>query len=304
MSNSNAQGSASGPPADSNSSYIRHSSWASVAAGTPQGNQRNPRLSTGTQSEEISAAGQGVDSDAGPPPWIRPSGFGSSARELDDYFIPSYLQHSRYAQQLEREHKARLAEMSRARSASNPPTAPRGPSTAGNTGSGSRLAAHRGITADVVERPPKMSDDTPPPLPSKWNMMDRNNTSVDIYNNGLDAKFTGPPRGHDDAAVVRADHPMPKVGGIYYFEIQVLSKGREGRLVSFGFCTQKVTLNRLPGWEPESWAYHSDDGQIFNASQHGRTYGQKYGPQDTVGCGVNFRTGTAFFTKNGNNIGT
>jgi hypothetical protein len=74
--------------------------------------------------------------------------------------------------------------------------------------------------------------------------------------------------------------------------------------VSFGFCTQKVILSRLPGWEPESWAYHSDDGQIFNTSQHGRSYGPKYGPQDTVGCGVNFRTGTAFFTRNGVNLGT
>lgn len=84
----------------------------------------------------------------------------------------------------------------------------------------------------------------------------------------------------------------------------VLAADDPRQLVSFGFCSPKVTLSRLPGWEPESWAYHSDDGQIFNTSQHGRAYGQKYGPQDTVGCGVNFRTGTAFFTRNGVNIGT
>jgi hypothetical protein len=234
MSNPNAQGSGSGPPAESIPSYLRHSSYASVAAGTSQGNQRNPRHSSGTQSEEISAtgraAGRGVDSDAGPPPWIRPSGSGSGAQEQDNFFIPSYLKSSRYAEQLEREHKARLAEKSRLRSTSNPPSATRGPSNPGNSGSGAgRLSAHRGLSHDVVENPPKPThtEDAPPPLPSKWNVMDRN-TALDIAHNGLEVKFTGQPRGNDEAAVVRADHPMPKAGGIYYYEIEVLSTGREG----------------------------------------------------------------------------
>lgn len=90
------------------------------------------------------------------------------------------------------------------------------------------MSMHRGLAHDVIEHAPKpVHAEDVPPLPSKWNLMDRN-TSLDIYNNGLDVKFSGPPRGHDEAAVVRADHPMPKSGGIYYYEIQVLSKGREG----------------------------------------------------------------------------
>jgi Ran-binding protein 9/10 len=75
------------------------------------------------------------------------------------------------------------------------------------------------------------------------------------------------------------------------------------RLLSIGFSTQKVTLTRLPGWEPESWAYHGDDGQVFNSNQHGKPYGPKYGNGDTIGCGINFRTGIAFFTRNGVNLG-
>jgi hypothetical protein len=234
MSNSNAQGSGSGNQMSNesiNPSYLRHSSYASVVAGAPQGNPRNPRHS-GTESEEISAgraAGRGMDADLGAhPAWVRPSGLGSSGQEPDDYFVPSYLKSSRYAEQLEREHKARLAEKSRARSTSNPPSAARSTSNPVNTGSGARrLSVHRGLAHDVVEHPPRTLAEDVPPLPSKWNMLDRS-TSLDIHNGGLDVKFSGQARGHDEAAVVRANHPMPKMGGIYYYEIQVLSKGREG----------------------------------------------------------------------------
>lgn len=60
-------------------------------------------------------------------------------------------------------------------------------------------------------------------------------------------------------------------------------------------------MERLPGWEQESWAYHGDDGKsFFGESQgQGRQYGPTFGANDTVGCGVNFSTGCAFFTKNG-----
>ena len=60
-----------------------------------------------------------------------------------------------------------------------------------------------------------------------------------------------------------------------------------------------MTLNRLPGWEPESWAYHGDDGQTFCCTASGKSYGPKYGNGDVIGCGINFITRHAFFTKNG-----
>lgn len=76
--------------------------------------------------------------------------------------------------------------------------------------------------------------------------------------------------------------------------------------IGIGFCGPNSTLERLPGWEQESWAYHGDDGQIFSSHPQGKAYGgaqHRYGPTDTIGCGVNFRTGEAFFTKNGNYLG-
>ena len=71
-------------------------------------------------------------------------------------------------------------------------------------------------------------------------------------------------------------------------------------MIGIGFSGSKASLERLPGWEPESWAYHGDDGKVFSCQHNtGKNYGPKFTTGDTVGCGVNFTNGTSFFTKNG-----
>ena len=74
-------------------------------------------------------------------------------------------------------------------------------------------------------------------------------------------------------------------------------------MIGVGFSGPKVALTRIPGWEPESYAYHGDDGQCFSNTTSGKPYGPKFGTLDVIGCGINFRTGTAFFTKNGHYLG-
>lgn len=73
--------------------------------------------------------------------------------------------------------------------------------------------------------------------------------------------------------------------------------------IGVGFSTKAVPLSRLPGWEPESWAYHGDDGLAFGGQSSGKHYGPPFAATDVIGCGVNFRTGSAFFTKNGDYLG-
>lgn len=75
------------------------------------------------------------------------------------------------------------------------------------------------------------------------------------------------------------------------------------RMIGVGFSGPKVALSRIPGWEPDSFAYHGDDGQIFNNTTSGKIYGPKFGTLDVIGCGINFRTNVAFFTKNGQMLG-
>lgn len=60
----------------------------------------------------------------------------------------------------------------------------------------------------------------------------------------------------------------------------------------------------MPGWSPTSWGYHGDDGKRFNKLLGvGLRYADTYGKDDTIGCGVNMKTGKLFFTKNGVNLG-
>lgn len=46
----------------------------------------------------------------------------------------------------------------------------------------------------------------------------------------LDPSFiiTGSGKNHKDAASVRATHRIPAACGLYYFEVKIFSKGRDG----------------------------------------------------------------------------
>ncbi|KAL8637516.1 MAG: hypothetical protein Q9228_005224 [Teloschistes exilis] len=217
------------------------------------------------------------------------------------FFVPSYLRNSRYIERVQAAHEAKLA-------------AQREASQTHNTGSGAlssrsssvslpKLApSHRGMTYEVIEHQPAEVHDGWSPLPSKWAETDKNQV-IAISDDGLEMYFAGGPKLHDhEGAATRTDHPMPAQGGIYYYEVTILAKGKDP-LVGIGFSGPKVSLEKLPGWEPESWGWHGDDGNTFC----GQTIGKKYGPTfttgDVVGCGINFMTGCAFFTKNGNHQG-
>ncbi|KAK3701636.1 hypothetical protein LTR37_015387 [Vermiconidia calcicola] len=162
---------------------------------------------------------------------------------------------------------------------------------------------HRpGPVQDVIERMPYMRDEEKShPLPSRWSDDDRM-SGLEVLAEGTEVRFTGVTKTSDEAASVRSDQPMPKEVGLYYFEVTILSRGKDG-LIGIGFSGRKVNLNRLPGWEAESWAYHGDDGYSFACTASGKAYGPRFSSQDTIGCGVNFRTGNAFFTKNGVYLG-
>ncbi|KAJ3414013.1 Ran-binding protein 9 [Chytridiales sp. JEL 0842] len=91
----------------------------------------------------------------------------------------------------------------------------------------------------------------------------------------LRVNYIGPGVSDEHAASIRANRPIPPSCGIYYYEVKIVSKGRDGWM-GIGLCEREVDMNRLPGWDPKSWGYHGDDGFSFESSGRGKPYGPTY----------------------------
>lgn len=118
----------------------------------------------------------------------------------------------------------------------------------------------------------------------------------------LSPALLGVGKSHNDAASVRTQYPIPAACGLYYFEVKIISKGRDGYM-GIGLTAQNFKPNRLPGWDKQSYGYHGDDGNSFSSSGNGKSYGPTFTTDDIIGCGVNLVTNTCFYTKNGHNLG-
>ncbi|KAH8881612.1 ran-binding protein [Thozetella sp. PMI_491] len=220
-----------------------------------------------------------------------------------NFILPSYLRGSVYLNKLQEQHRAKIL----AHRESQTQGAPQSGSLQSN-GNGLSLhgklpPAHRGGSFELIGKtfPLEGDEDFPSPLPSKWNKDDKS-ANLEVLGEGFEVKHTGS-RGSGDrdheACAIRADHYMPSQCGVYYFEVIILNRKRDESMIGIGFSSKTVSLSRAPGWEPESWGYHGDDGHCFAAQTVGKSYGPKFGPGDTVGCLVNFRLGQALFTRNG-----
>lgn len=83
------------------------------------------------------------------------------------------------------------------------------------------------------------------PVPTCWNSRDKAN-SIQLSQGDRLAEYKGRGEVDADAAAVRANAPMSRQGGLYYFEIKIITKGHEG-FIAIGFSEGNVSLNRLPG---------------------------------------------------------
>jgi hypothetical protein len=91
------------------------------------------------------------------------------------------------------------------------------------------------------------------------------------------------------------------------------SDGENGPEVALGFTTAvDATALQFPGWTVKaapsvaSWAYHADDGGLYTYTETRRipvVEAERWGRSgDVVGAGVDFESGTMWFTKNGQRI--
>uniref|UniRef100_A0A914WF27 Ran-binding protein 10 n=1 Tax=Plectus sambesii TaxID=2011161 RepID=A0A914WF27_9BILA len=154
---------------------------------------------------------------------------------------------------------------------------------------------------DPIKKLYPFVDETKTPLPRFWNNGDKYNYLI-VTNQNLRVTYRGAGKNHKDAAAVRANFPIPATCGIYYFEITIVSKGRDGYM-GIGLSEKEVSLNRLPGWDRNSYGYHADDGNFFSSSGNGTQYGPTFTTNDVVGCGYNLIDNSIFYTKNGQNLG-
>jgi hypothetical protein len=157
------------------------------------------------------------------------------------------------------------------------------------------------FVGDVISRLYPNVNQFETPLPRQWSAIHKCQT-LNLSHNNLRVTYKGPGKTHKDAASVRTDHPIPAACGIYYFEIKVISKGRDGYM-GIGLSKSDVLLNRLPGWDKNSYGYHGDDGHSFCCSGTGQNYGPTFTTGDVIGCCLNLIENTCFYTKNGYNLG-
>lgn len=155
-------------------------------------------------------------------------GYGAGAQDgsIPSFFVPSYLRGSRHAEKLEEMHKAKVVAQREYRSNHS--------SNGGSLSTSSSsvnlhkmVPSHRGMTHDVIERAPPFMDEPVSMWPTKWNDGDKY-LQVELEEGGRSAKFAGSQKTHDEAASVRSDHAMPRQCGIYYYEVTVVSKGKDG----------------------------------------------------------------------------
>lgn len=100
----------------------------------------------------------------------------------------------------------------------------------------------------------------------------------------------------------RSDHAVPPLCGTYYYEIQFESDPDDQKGI-VGFTTNHTSSYSLIDSRLPCWLYFGEDGKVMTVSGAAHKFGPSFGAGDVIGCGLNFRTQSIFFTKNGIYIG-
>lgn len=141
-------------------------------------------------------------------------------------------------------------------------------------------------------------------LPRRWDSTQAS-SYLELHPNGLIVTFkknASIQGDKDPSGVVRSDSHIPASVGTYYFEVRILHGHRGVHTMGVGLSKHGGELNRMPGWDPNCYGYHGDDGNFFSACGHGTAYGPRFGTGDVIGCGMDTTLNEVFFTKNGKHL--
>lgn len=112
-----------------------------------------------------------------------------------------------------------------------------------------------------------------------------------------------------------SNHPVPAGVGRYYFEVEIVSASvpdeqkNSDMAYAVGLTSLPAKLEKhFPGHHnlgARTWAWHGDDGFLFENTNTPRLYGGgPYAVGSVIGCGVDFVEKTIFYTKNGEKLPT
>jgi len=121
------------------------------------------------------------------------------------------------------------------------------------------------------------------------------------------------PSGYSDGAA-RTSYVLQRMCCTAYFEVTIQARRASRRgpehdfeadCIAVGLCTYRfVRDGKQPGWDTESFGYHSDDGRLFHGSgTQSAVYGPRFRSGDVVGCGISTSSRRIFFTLNGEYLG-
>lgn len=84
----------------------------------------------------------------------------------------------------------------------------------------------------------------------------------------LTVRYIGRGNHSHDVGAVRTNSPCPPRSLLYYYEVTVVDAGLRGS-IAVGLADESYPLNRHPGWESHSYAYHGEDGRRYHDSEKG-----------------------------------
>jgi hypothetical protein len=100
-------------------------------------------------------------------------------------------------------------------------------SSPSDSSSGCTSSSGAVFVGDIISRLYPNVNQKETPLPRQWSSQHKFQT-LSLSNSNLRVTYKGPGKTHKDAASVRTDHFIPSTCGIYYFEVKIISKGRDG----------------------------------------------------------------------------
>ncbi|KAJ1655217.1 Protein ssh4 [Dispira simplex] len=106
---------------------------------------------------------------------------------------------------------------------------------------------------------------------------------------------------------LQTDLPLPSSAmdnfEVDTFQVTIMNKTSE-TVVAVGLASKPYPPFRLPGWDPESIGYHSDDGRKYhNDPNGGKDYGPTYTQGDVITVQYTRTSGSVQFFKNGQRLG-